>query len=38
MQTLTRTYMIVIKDYDPMTTVDEDVNWMKLTHILSTKI
>ena len=37
MQTLTRTYMLVFKDYDHMTIVDETVNWMKLTHLLSKK-
>ena len=34
MQTLTRTYMIVIEDYDRMTTMDEIVNWMKVLHLL----
>ena len=34
MQTLARTYMVVIKDYDHMTTMDESVNWMKLRHLL----
>ena len=33
MQTLTRTRMVVIKEH--MTTMDENVNWMKLTHVLS---
>ena len=28
--------MVVITDYYHMTTVDENVNWMKITHILST--
>ena len=35
MQTLTTTHLVVNKDYDHMTTMDENVNWMKLTHLLS---
>ena len=35
MQTLTRTYMVVIEDYDHMTTKDENMNKMKLTHLFS---
>ena len=35
MQTLTRTYMVVIEDFDLMITMDENENWMKLTHLLS---
>jgi hypothetical protein len=35
MQTLTKTYMVVIEDFDLMTTMDENMNWMKLTHLLS---
>ena len=31
----TRTYMVLIKDYDHMTTMNENVNWMKPTHLLS---
>ena len=33
MQTLTRTYMIVIEDFDLMTIMDENLNWMKLPHL-----
>ena len=29
MQTLTKTYMVAIKDFDHMTTMDENVNSMK---------
>ena len=25
--------MIVIEDFDHMTTMDENINWMKLTHL-----
>ena len=35
MQTLTRTYMVVIEDTNHMTIMDENVNWMKLTNLLS---
>ena len=28
----TKTYMVVIKDYGHMRTMDEHVNWMKLLH------
>ena len=35
MQTLTRTNMVVIKDYDHMIAKDENMNRMKLTHLLS---
>ena len=35
MQTMTRMDKVDIKDYDHMTTMDEIVNWMKLTHLLS---
>ena len=36
MQSLTQTNMEVnIENYDHMTTKDENVNWMKLTHLLS---
>ena len=27
--------MIFIEDFDHMTTMDENMNWMKLTHLLS---
>ena len=27
--------MIVIEDYDRMTTMDESVNWMEVAHLLS---
>jgi hypothetical protein len=33
-QTLTRTYMLVIKNYDHMTTMSKNMNWMKLTQLL----
>ena len=35
MQTLRIKYMAVMKDYDHMTIIDENVNWMKLTYLLS---
>ena len=35
MHTPTRTYMVVIKDFDHMTTMDDKVNCMKPTHLLS---
>ena len=35
MQTLTRTYMTVIEDFDHMTPMNENVNRMKLTHLFS---
>ena len=38
MQTLTRIFMVVIEDYDHITSMDENVNQMKLTHLLSKKI
>ena len=34
MQTLTRMDKVVIEDYYGMTSVDENVNEMKLTHVL----
>ena len=34
MQTLTETHMIIVKDYDHMTTIYENLNQMKLTHLL----
>ena len=34
MQTLTRTYMVAIEDYDHMIKMDKNVNSMKLTHLL----
>jgi len=37
MQTLTRTYMLVINNYDHIATMDENMNWMKLTRLLSKK-
>ena len=38
MQTLTRTHVVVIEDFDHMTTMDENVNCTKITHLLSKKI
>ena len=35
MQTLTRTDLVAIEDYDHMTIMDENMKWMKLTHLLS---
>ena len=35
MQILTRTYMIVIKDFDHMIPMNENVNRMKQTHLFS---
>ena len=35
MQTLTRTYMVVIEDFDHMAIMDEKVNYTKLTCLLS---
>ena len=35
MQTPIRMDKVVIKDYYHMTTMDENVNWMELTHMLS---
>jgi hypothetical protein len=32
MQTLRRIYMVAIKDNDHMTTMDENINWIELTH------
>ena len=32
----TRSDKVVIEDYHQMTTMDENVNWMDLTHVLST--
>ena len=38
MQILTKKFeMIVIKNYYHMTSMDENVNWMKQTHLLSKK-
>ena len=34
MQTLTRMDKTIIKDFDHMTTMDENANLMKLTHLL----
>ena len=34
MQTLTIAHMVVVKDYDHMITMNENLNWMKLTHLL----
>ena len=36
MQTLTRMDKVIIEDYYHMTIGDENVNWMKLTHLLLT--
>ena len=35
MQTLTKMDMVVIEDYYHTTTMNKNVNWMKLTHLLS---
>ena len=35
LQTLTRMGKVVFEDDDHMTTMDENTNWMKLTHVLS---
>ena len=35
MQTMTRTCMVAIKDYDRITTMNENVNWVKFTHLVS---
>jgi hypothetical protein len=36
MKTLTRTNMVVFKDYDHMTIImNEDMKWMKVTHLVS---
>ena len=35
MQALTRTYMVVIEDFDHMAIMDENLNWTKLTYLLS---
>ena len=35
MQTLTRMNTVIIEDYYHMATIDENVNWMKLAHLLS---
>ena len=35
MQTLTRMDRVIIEDYYHVTLVDENLNWMKLTHPLS---
>ena len=32
---LTRRHMVVIEDYNHLKTMDENVKWMKLTHLLS---
>jgi hypothetical protein len=35
MQFLTITYMaVIIEDFDHVTTMDESLKWMKLTHLL----
>ena len=34
MQALTRMVTVVIEDYYHMTTRDENMNWMKLAHLL----
>ena len=31
----TRRHMVVVEDYDHMKTMDENVKWMKPTHLLS---
>ena len=36
MQIITRMDTVVIEDYYRMTTMDEKVNWMKVTYLLST--
>ena len=36
MQTRTTSGVVVIEDYYHMTIMDESINWMKLTHLLST--
>ena len=38
MQTLTRMDKVVIEHFYHMTTMDENMNWMELTHLLSKKI
>jgi hypothetical protein len=35
MQTLTKTNIVVVRDYDCTTTMNENMKWMKLTHPLS---
>ena len=35
MQALSRMGMVVIEDYYHVTIMDENVNWMKLTHLMS---
>lgn len=35
MQSLTRLDMVVIEDYYHMTTMNDNVSWMKLAHLLS---
>ena len=35
MRTLTRKHMVVIEDDDHIKTMDENMKWMKLTHLLS---
>ena len=35
MQTLTRRDMVVIEGYDRKKIMDENVKWVKLTHLLS---
>ena len=37
MQTLRRRDMVATEDYDHMKTMDEKMQWMKLTHLLSKK-
>ena len=38
MQILTRRFMVAIENYDHMKTTDENVKWIKLTHLLSKKL
>ena len=38
MQTPTRMDKVIIEDYYHMTTMDENMNWMKLTNQFSDKI
>jgi hypothetical protein len=35
MQILTRRHVVIIKNYDQMKSMDKNVKWMKLTHLLS---
>ena len=34
MQTLTRAYMVLIEDYDHMTLMDENMNWINRQYFL----